>query len=162
MYERFRARGGLWVAAQMILILSMLGVLLLLRGSGIEAEWPGQMRRPSIVFGSVTLICTAMLLAVAILNLGRSLTAFPRPLHNGRLVVHGAYAIVRHPIYTSIFLAMLGIAFILQSTVGLLCAAITLIFFDRKASHEEKMLIAAYPDYAEYRRRVRKLIPLLY
>jgi len=36
------------------------------------------------------------------------------------------------------------------------------IFFDTKARREEAWLLAAYPGYATYRRRVRKLVPFVY
>jgi protein-S-isoprenylcysteine O-methyltransferase Ste14 len=35
-------------------------------------------------------------------------------------------------------------------------------FFDLKARREEAWLLAAYPGYAAYRRRVRKLFPFVY
>ena len=161
-YERFRARGGLWVMAQMLLIPGMLAVLLWLRISGAEIGWVQWLRMPAMIIGCTLLVAAAALLAAAVLNLGRSLTAFPRPLQSGTLVVHGAYALVRHPIYTSIILAILGVALVLPSTVGLVFTAVTFVFFDRKATYEEKILTNVYPEYAEYRRRVHKLIPLLY
>jgi protein-S-isoprenylcysteine O-methyltransferase Ste14 len=35
-------------------------------------------------------------------------------------------------------------------------------FLDRKAAREERWLEEKFPDYPEYRRRVRKFIPFLY
>jgi protein-S-isoprenylcysteine O-methyltransferase Ste14 len=35
-------------------------------------------------------------------------------------------------------------------------------FFDLKARREEAWLLAAYPAYAAYRVRVRKLVPFIY
>ena len=37
-----------------------------------------------------------------------------------------------------------------------------LVFFDVKARREEAWLVAAYPAYEDYRRRVRKLLPFIY
>jgi protein-S-isoprenylcysteine O-methyltransferase Ste14 len=36
------------------------------------------------------------------------------------------------------------------------------LFFDLKSRREEAWLLGAYPAYADYRRRVRKLVPLVY
>lgn len=36
------------------------------------------------------------------------------------------------------------------------------IFFDTKAGVEERWLTKRFPEYAAYRRRVRKLIPFVY
>ena len=41
-------------------------------------------------------------------------------------------------------------------------AGVLFVFFDVKARREEAWLVAAFPGYAAYRRRVRKLIPLVY
>ena len=36
------------------------------------------------------------------------------------------------------------------------------MFFDIKSRREERWLMARFPAYASYRKRVRKLIPLIY
>ena len=43
-----------------------------------------------------------------------------------------------------------------------LWAALLLVFFDIKSRREEAWLVARFPAYADYRRRVRKLIPFIY
>jgi hypothetical protein len=55
-------------------------------------------------------ICTAGLALVLLgsLSLGRSLSPFPRPNKNARLVESGVFALVRHPIYTGFSLLGLG------------------------------------------------------
>jgi protein-S-isoprenylcysteine O-methyltransferase Ste14 len=42
--------------------------------------------------------------------------------------------------------------------VGLLL----LVFFDIKSRREEAWLLARFPAYRDYRRRVRKLMPFIY
>ena len=59
-------------------------------------------------------------------------------------------------------MASAGWALAWQSIAGTILTVALLVFFDMKARREEKWLEAAYPGYAEYRRRTRKLIPLLY
>ena len=44
----------------------------------------------------------------------------------------------------------------------LLWAALLVVFFDIKSRREEAWLAARFPAYADYRRRVRKLIPFIY
>lgn len=41
-------------------------------------------------------------------------------------------------------------------------ATVLFWFADLKATREERWLAVAYPDYPDYRRRVRKLIPFIY
>jgi protein-S-isoprenylcysteine O-methyltransferase Ste14 len=46
--------------------------------------------------------------------------------------------------------------------LGVGLAAVLFIFFDLKSRREERWLMEAYPGYAKYRQRVRKLIPFVY
>jgi len=96
------------------------------------------------------------------LALGANLTPFPRPRENARLVQHGIYARVRHPLYTGVILGSAGWALIMQSWPALVAALILFPFFDAKARREENWLRGTYPDYAEYETRRRKFIPWVY
>ena len=71
----------------------------------------------------------------------------------------GPYRYVRHPMYVAITVTGAGWALAWQSTAG---ALLLLAFFDLKSRREERWLEAAYPSYADYRRRVRRFIPGLY
>jgi protein-S-isoprenylcysteine O-methyltransferase Ste14 len=74
----------------------------------------------------------------------------------------GPYGWVRHPIYSGLILAAFGWALIAQGWLTLLWAVVLLVFFDIKSRREERWLMARFPAYASYRKRVRKLIPLIY
>lgn len=103
------------------------------------------------------------LLALAgLVNLGRNLTALPHPKDDATLVEAGAYAVVRHPIYSGLILAAFGWAFFVGSWLTLLYAALLLVFFDVKSRREERALARKFANYSDYQRRVRKLIPFLY
>jgi protein-S-isoprenylcysteine O-methyltransferase Ste14 len=41
-------------------------------------------------------------------------------------------------------------------------AILLFVFFDVKSRREERLLEAKFPEYAEYRKRVRKLVPFVY
>ena len=97
-----------------------------------------------------------------ILALGSNLTAFPKPIAGGTLVTGGVYSIVRHPIYTGLILGTLGLGIFRESLLGIGLAVVLFIFFDLKSRREEKWLVEAYPEYAAYRKRVKKLVPWVY
>ena len=78
------------------------------------------------------------------------------------LIESGLYGWVRHPIYCGLILAAFGWGLLVQGWLTLLWAAVLLIFFDIKSRREEAWLLARFPAYADYRRRVRKLIPFIY
>lgn len=83
----------------------------------------------------------------------------PEPKETARLVTHGVYARVRHPMYASVLLAML--AFIALDPrlwrIGAWFALATVLL--AKAAREERYLLARFPEYAAYRARTYRLIP---
>jgi protein-S-isoprenylcysteine O-methyltransferase Ste14 len=84
------------------------------------------------------------------------------PKSDATLIRDGPYAYVRHPIYSGIALGVLGWALVNGRWAGLLTALTVGLFFDVKASREEHWLTARFPEYVEYRRQVRKLLPFVY
>jgi protein-S-isoprenylcysteine O-methyltransferase Ste14 len=50
----------------------------------------------------------------------------------------------------------------LHNWVTLGYAVALLIFFDIKSRFEERLLTNKFPEYAAYRKQVRKLIPFIY
>ncbi len=97
-----------------------------------------------------------------LLGLGRNLSVLPHPKDDATLVEGGAYGLVRHPIYAGLIIGALGWALLTNSLAALAMAVILLVFFDVKSRREERQLIAKFPAYADYRRRVRKFFPLIY
>jgi len=89
-------------------------------------------------------------------SLGKSLTPYPRPRESAELVVSGPYRYVRHPIYVAGFLFFLGVGLTssLPATLGALGLG---ALWRRKAAVEEAHLVARFPEYADYRSRVRRL-----
>ncbi len=103
-----------------------------------------------------------ILIVKGLIDLGKNLTPLPYPREDGLLVKTGIYGIVRHPLYSGLILAALAWTIFQISLSHLAATAILLIFFEIKSSREENWLLQKYPDYSEYRRRVKKLIPGIY
>lgn len=150
-------RGEWYVVAQMLLI------ALVVFG---PTAWPSAPAWPWATvwrWMGAAFVATGTLLAIfATLRLGASLTPLPHPKDDSRLVVAGAYRLVRHPIYSGIVLAALGWALWSNGWLTLGYALLLFLFFDVKSRREEQWLLARYPEYRAYRQRVKKLIPLLY
>jgi protein-S-isoprenylcysteine O-methyltransferase Ste14 len=82
------------------------------------------------------------------------------PLPGSQAVEHGAYRVVRHPIYTGVVLLLAGYGLIAGAWwSGLAAGAIAFVYVDRKAAAEERHLRAIHPGYADYCARVPKLVP---
>lgn len=147
-------RGEAWVMAQAVLLLLFAFL------PQIGPPWPV----PDIfrLAGWVLVGVGSLLLAGSALNLGRSLTPFPRPLPDGELVTTGAYRLVRHPIYCAVLIGALGLSFATENWLRLACTGLLFVFFDMKARREERWLQEQYPAYAAYKSRVKRLIPWIY
>ena len=140
------SRGGGWVLAQSVLIVLMVVLVFL------PPYWPRQLSFagiPIAVVGAVGFVWAAR-------TLGTSLTPYPRPRESGELIVTGPYRFLRHPIYVSGFLFFLGVG--LSSSLPATVGAVALgALWRRKAAVEEAHLDARFPEYADYRARVRRL-----
>ena len=78
----------------------------------------------------------------------------------GRLVVDGAYAIIRHPQYAGIFLAIFGQLVHWPTIPTVLLSPFIVWAYVRLARREEARLASKYGDeYLEYRRHVPMFIP---
>ncbi len=148
-------RGEWWVVAQTVLLLATALVPSLGPPWSAGAHWLPML---GLVVGAVGLTVTVL----GARTLGDSLTLLPRPPEGGRLVRAAVYRVVRHPIYSGVILMALGWALARRSSVHLAFAATLFLLFDAKARREERWLMDRFPEYASYRRHVRKLIPWIY
>ena len=111
----------------------------------------------------IALMALGLALSIAAaLHLGSNLTPLPHPKDDASFVASGPYRVVRHPMYGSVILLALGWAFHVEGLLTVVYALLTVLFFDIKTRREEAWLIQRFPEYAAYRRRVRKLIPFIY
>ena len=86
----------------------------------------------------------------------------PTPHANGKLVAHGPYRWIRHPMYTAVNLLGLGCALALGSALAwMLWAALSLVLLV-KALLEERWMTALHPEYAQYQAHSRRFIPFIW
>lgn len=150
-------RGEHWVMMQLVLLTTIL--LLPLGAREVWAAPLADVARPlGLLIGGLGLL----IVGVAARYLGSNLTIFPRPKPDGKLTQSGIYAVVRHPMYCGVILSAVGWSLWQTNLLAILVSLALSLFFDRKAAQEERWLQAQYPGYAEYRCRVKKLIPFIY
>ena len=145
-------KGGGYVVVQFILF----GLIYFLPNP--QVAFPAVLRWaavPLLVYGGV-------MIALGLLHLGRNLTAVPTPKTDSSLVVTGAYALVRHPIYSGIIIGAIGLGLWRLGLVTLFFALLLIPFFDIKSRREERLLSAMFAEYATYKKKVSKLIPFIY
>ena len=91
--------------------------------------------------------------------LGRSFSVMPEARHP---VTAGPYAYVRHPLYVCEQVALFGAMLQFFSPYALILLAAQFALQIGRMHHEERVLAAAFPDYAAYKARTARLIPGIY
>jgi len=145
------------------------GILFLLVGFGPRSApgvsmWPAGVLPFASAVGAVLMLAGGALSVAGLFGLGQNnLTALPYPRPEATLVVTGPYAIVRNPIYSGLIFGAFGLGLWVHSGLTLAYALLLFVLFDVKSRREEAWLCERFPQYREYKKRVRgKLIPWVY
>ena len=107
-------------------------------------------------------LLACLIMAIAVINLGKNLTPLPCPKDDAVLIQIGLYQYVRHPIYFGVLLAALAWLLIFPGLYILAYSICLFVLFDIKARREEMWLVERFPNYRDYQTRVKKLIPGIY
>jgi protein-S-isoprenylcysteine O-methyltransferase Ste14 len=148
-------RGEGWVLVQGVLL-----VLVFAAGWSLGPDWSGPLRVAAGVVGALLIVGGIVLAVSGAVELRGALTPLPRPRDGAELVETGAYALVRHPIYGGLILAAFGWALVQASMVAIGLAGVLAAFLWVKSVREEAWLVQRFPDYAGYRARTPRFIPL--
>jgi protein-S-isoprenylcysteine O-methyltransferase Ste14 len=95
----------------------------------------------------------------SILSLGRSVSIMAEAR---RLVMHGPYARIRHPLYLGEEIVLLGIALEFISPWAIALLICQWAFQLQRMGYEEQILKGAFPEYETYMKRTWRLIPGVY
>jgi protein-S-isoprenylcysteine O-methyltransferase Ste14 len=138
------------LAALLLMVVAVLG---LLATNSLLARTPA---------GIAVQVAALLLMVWARLTFGRRsfhASADPTP---GGLVTTGPYRLIRHPIYTaaclfvwagvlsnwSVLAGLLGLLLLVGAFIRMLC--------------EERLVVAAYPEYREYARNTKRMVPYVF
>ena len=92
---------------------------------------------------------------VAIKDLGRNLSPFPRPIKNSNLVTTGIYRFTRHPMYYALIFISFGV-FITKLSIYYLFLSISLgLIIKFKIALEEEYLNNKFKNYLLYKNEVK-------
>jgi len=109
---------------------------------------------------STVLILIGTTMAIlAVLELGRSMSIMPEAR---KLVTGGLYVRIRHPLYLAEEIAVLGFCLQFRSWQAVPILMVHLYLQIRRMDWEEGILAKAFPGYAAYKQRTRRLVPGLY
>jgi protein-S-isoprenylcysteine O-methyltransferase Ste14 len=135
------------------LLLMIAGALLLLRNQGLFS--------PSPIVIVIQIAAMSIMIWARITFGGRSFHATATPTEGG-LVTSGPYRFVRHPIYAAalllIWAGVLGNLSVENVFYGILTIAGAFV----RIMCEEALVRVRYPEYDEYARKTRRLIPFVF
>lgn len=153
--ERPRARDGRII----VRAAALTGTVMLLVAGVVVHETPIQPPEWVGAASSAMALASILLAVLGLLYLRRNLSIIPEAR---ALVTGGPYRVVRHPLY----LAEIGAAVSqliggpAPIAAGVVCAFIAVQL--GRAQFEEALLERTFPQYAEYRRRTWRLLPLIW
>jgi len=137
-------------AALLLMALAFVG--LLVRGAFFSSQ-------PVVITAEVAAVA---LMAWARLTFGRrSFNAAANPKAGG-LVTTGPYRYIRHPIYTAA--CLFGWSGILAhwSLINVLLGALLIAGAVARMLCEERLIIEVYPEYRDYTRATRRMVPYIF
>lgn len=116
-----------------------------------------------LTLAAVALIGVAWALVFQVMRINSFASAIIQVEAGQKLITHGPYRVVRHPMYSGFILMILATPFALGSYISVAPAVLlvpTLVF---RLRDEESVLRKELPGYAEYCERTRyRLIPSLF
>ena len=144
----------------MLKVMSILGLLLMI-GALVGLYKIGVLLTPQPIAIALQLVAVALMIWARVTFGRRSFHAAANPTAGG-LVTSGPYRIIRHPIYTaaclfgwsaivvhwSLVSVALGILLILGALVRIMC--------------EEPLVKQKYPEYVEYAKVTKRMVPYLF
>jgi len=112
---------------------------------------------PTLDFLSILLMLSGSILAtVVLLYLGRSFSILPEAR---RLVVTGPYHFVRHPLYATEMICMVGLVIQFALWPAVIVFLLQCMFQLERMRIEEQLLSRTFPEYEIYANNTARLIP---
>ena len=109
----------------------------------------------SYLVGFLIMIIAFIILLVAIKDLGRNLSPFPRPRNNSKLVSTGIYRFTRHPMYYSLIFISFGVFITKLSNYYLFLFISLVLIIKFKIALEEQYLNNKFKNYILYKNEVK-------
>ena len=123
-----------------------------------------QCRISHLEFAHMTVLLIAVMVGIwAVVSMRpENINIAPALKENHRLVTTGIYGYIRHPMYASVILFCAAMLATHLSWMNSLVFVSLLIDLWLKLRHEERLLSERFPDYRDYQRRTKMIIPFIY
>ncbi len=90
------------------------------------------------------------------------LSIFPEPAHGFNLIEKGPYYLIRHPMYTALFITLIPL--VIANPAWDKLAAILFFIVNQvlKLIYEEHLIQEHVPDYSDYMKRTWRILPYVF
>lgn len=99
--------------------------------------------------------------AMAVMKPG-NFNIVPYPVVKGNMVSAGPYSVIRHPMYTSIFIFAIALLAGQFDYKKLIISFVLIFGLVVKMIYEEALLSQHFPDYKSYMKKTKRVIPFVW
>ncbi len=160
-----RQRAGLWVEFSYRVVGLAAALLMIWRGAHVPLWLAHPLYKPDLVITTLGLLLAWLGFATtfwARFALGGNWSPTVVVKDGHELIRKGPYALVRHPIYSGVLLALLGTCLALPLAKVWIGAALILVSFSIKARAEERLLAPVFGEkFQDYMRTTGRFVPRL-
>src|SRR5215510_14437690 len=150
-------------AQKLIMLGTSLGFIALLLVPALDHRWGWSAVPPVGVMVGDARVLIGVLCTPRVYRENTFSSATIQIAERQRVISTGPYAIVRHPMYASAFVYLVGTPLALGSYWGLVPIPPTMPFLIWRLLDEERLLARSLPGYTEYQQHVRyRLVPFVW
>jgi protein-S-isoprenylcysteine O-methyltransferase Ste14 len=146
----------IWIAIVVSMTLGILNAI----------YWPAPMIRTNFLLylGSILITVGMLIRFIAIGTLGKFFTVNLAIHGDQSLIKTGLYKYIRHPSYSGSLVSFMGFGLSLNNWLSLIIIIIPIIItMINRINIEERLLLEVFgTEYEEYKKRTRRLIPMIY
>jgi protein-S-isoprenylcysteine O-methyltransferase Ste14 len=134
-------------------------------GIFISKMYPYQGNYPILIYSGIIIMILGFIIRwTAIGQLGKAFTVDVSISKTHKIKDDGLYKTIRHPSYLGMVLIFLGLSLLFGSWYAILVVNVpTFIALSIRIKVEEELLISAFgEEYTNYKKRTKRLIPMIY
>jgi len=108
-----------------------------------------------IIIGIIIILAGILLIILASIHLQKA-------TDTGQIGVTGPYKYIRHPIYTSMYILILGLGLVFFSWLWYIVMIVFIPFWYIECREEEKVMLKIYgQEYSDYQNRTKMFLPFI-
>lgn len=159
---RGRWRGGIKKQELVIVTLYSIAALMLLIVAGLDFRYKWSLVPQELKLLGIASVFISMAIAYWTMYVNAYLAVLVKvdKKHGQRVITTGPYRHVRHPLYVSLIISLLGMPLILGSYIALIPGVFAIFFLSVRVVFEEQTLMKELKGYRQYMKKTKyRLVP---